>query len=273
MGVSAYLVASSRERPLWVISGHEIVDQACPLHPQERTCSASASMSTSCQEQTLCRPASYLDMPQKRTRSLVLRPHRRSRERSVPMLTKRELLQSGALAAIAAAATRPGPALAQMLTGAPAEPDMKYSTPMPSGIAVPDRVETRLGTLSFFDGFPDKDTADKLFDNLDFQRAVQAYLLAIPAVSQVADRNACLTLGPANLTIPDLGTVGGLADRRPDLQRQHGLQLGLGQPQGWPAWWSRFRRKYWVRSTTSGSAGSLTWASPDRTRGKAVTCP
>jgi hypothetical protein len=47
-------------------------------------------------------------------------------------------------------------------------------------------VETRLGTLNFFDGFPDKPTAEKLFDNLDFQRAVQAYLLAIPAASQVA---------------------------------------------------------------------------------------
>jgi hypothetical protein len=118
------------------------------------------------------------------------------------MLTKRELLKSGALAAMTAAVTTPRPALAQMLTGAPADPDMKYSTPMPSGIAVPDKVETRLGTLNFFDGFPDKPTAEKLFDNLDFQRAVQVYLLAIPAASQVADRNACLTLGPANQTIP-----------------------------------------------------------------------
>jgi hypothetical protein len=93
-------------------------------------------------------------------------------------------------------------AMAQELTGPPAEPQYKYSTPMPPGIAVPDSVETRLGTLHFFDGFPDKATADKLWDTLDFQRAVQAYLLAIPAVSQAADRDACLTLGPANKTIP-----------------------------------------------------------------------
>ena len=73
---------------------------------------------------------------------------------------------------------------------------------MPPGIACPDKVETRLGTLNFFDGFPDQASADKLLNNLDFQRAVQAYLLAIPAVSQVADRNACLTLGAANQTIP-----------------------------------------------------------------------
>jgi hypothetical protein len=73
---------------------------------------------------------------------------------------------------------------------------------MPPGIAAPSELETRFGTLRFFDGFPDKATAEKLWDNLDFQRAVQAYLLAIPAVSQVAGRNACLTLGPPNQTIP-----------------------------------------------------------------------
>ncbi len=53
------------------------------------------------------------------------------------------------------------------------------TTPMPPGIACPDKVETRLGTLNFFDGFPDKASVEKLYDNLDFQRAVQAYLLAL----------------------------------------------------------------------------------------------
>lgn len=91
---------------------------------------------------------------------------------------------------------------AQPLSGPPADPRFKFSTPMPAGIAAPDKVDTRLGTLGFFDGFPDRETARKLFDNLDFQRAVQAYLLAIPAVSQVADRNANRALGPVNRTIP-----------------------------------------------------------------------
>jgi len=118
------------------------------------------------------------------------------------MLTKRELLQTSAIGTLAAAVANPGQALAQMLAGEPADPNFKYSTPMPSGIAAPGKAETRLGTLNFFDGFPEKATAEKLFDNLDFQRAVQAYLLAIPGVSQVADRNACLPLGPVNQTIP-----------------------------------------------------------------------
>lgn len=78
----------------------------------------------------------------------------------------------------------------------------KMTTPIPQGIASPDRVETRLGTLHFFDGFPDKLTVEKLYDNLDFQRAVEAYLWALPPVSQVANRNAILKLGPANTTVP-----------------------------------------------------------------------
>ena len=78
----------------------------------------------------------------------------------------------------------------------------KYSTPIPSGIASPDTIDTRLGTLKFFDGFPDKATAEKLWDNLDFQRSVQAFLLGMPAVSQAANREAFRTLGPLNTLLP-----------------------------------------------------------------------
>ncbi len=92
--------------------------------------------------------------------------------------------------------------MAQLLTGAAADPNLKYSTPAPPGVASPDKVETRFGTLNFFDGFPDKASARKLFDNLDFQRAVQAFLFAIPAVSQVANRAAFRSLGAANTVVP-----------------------------------------------------------------------
>jgi len=78
----------------------------------------------------------------------------------------------------------------------------KYETPIPPGIASPDTVETRLGTLRFFGGFPDKPTVEKLYDNLDFQRAVQAYLIGLPPVNQVANRQAILQEGPANVTVP-----------------------------------------------------------------------
>ena len=44
-------------------------------------------------------------------------------------------------------------------------------------------VQTRLGVLNFERGFPTAETTRKLFDELDYQRAVQAYLWAYPAVS------------------------------------------------------------------------------------------
>lgn len=43
--------------------------------------------------------------------------------------------------------------------------------------------DTRIGTLSFENGYPTEETARKLYDEMDYQRAVQAYLWAYPAVS------------------------------------------------------------------------------------------
>jgi hypothetical protein len=45
---------------------------------------------------------------------------------------------------------------------------------MPQSVAAPDKAETSFGMLNFFDGVPDKAGTEKLFDNLDSQRAVQA---------------------------------------------------------------------------------------------------
>jgi hypothetical protein len=76
------------------------------------------------------------------------------------------------------------------------------TTPIPTGIACPNTVNTRFGTLNFFDGFPDDASVQKLYDNLDFQRAVQAYLLALPALNQAGMRSGTLAVGPANTTVP-----------------------------------------------------------------------
>jgi hypothetical protein len=78
----------------------------------------------------------------------------------------------------------------------------KMTTEIPDGIASPDKVQSRIGTLNFFDGFPDDGTVEKLYDNLDFQRAVQSYLLGLPAVNIAAYRNGITQVGPANITIP-----------------------------------------------------------------------
>jgi hypothetical protein len=47
----------------------------------------------------------------------------------------------------------------------------------------PDSVKTRIGDLKFERGYPTEETAKKLFDEMDYQRAVQAYLWAYPVVS------------------------------------------------------------------------------------------
>jgi hypothetical protein len=62
-------------------------------------------------------------------------------------------------------------------------------------VSTPDRVESRLGTLEFDDGAPSDATAALLYDNLDFQHAVQAFLGAIPGISLVAMRRGFRSVG------------------------------------------------------------------------------
>jgi hypothetical protein len=67
-------------------------------------------------------------------------------------------------------------------------PKMKMTTPIPPSITTPDSVDTRIGTLKFFDGFPDDSTVQKVYDNLDFMRGAEAFLTAMPGASAEALR-------------------------------------------------------------------------------------
>ena len=64
------------------------------------------------------------------------------------------------------------------------QPAPKYSAKVPPYITTPDTVDTRIGTLKFFDGLPDPDTVKKVYDNLDFTRGVEAFLSGIPAAKE-----------------------------------------------------------------------------------------
>ncbi len=75
------------------------------------------------------------------------------------------------------------------------------ATEIPASIVTPDTVETRLGTLRFFDGFPDEETVRTVYDNLDFQRAVQAYLAGLPAADTWGLRDGYRSFGPDNRTL------------------------------------------------------------------------
>jgi hypothetical protein len=77
----------------------------------------------------------------------------------------------------------------------------RMATPVPPAISIRDRLETRIGILRFRDGFPDDATVAKVYDNLDFQRAVQAFLTTMPAASLSAMRKGLRGFGPANQTV------------------------------------------------------------------------
>jgi hypothetical protein len=59
----------------------------------------------------------------------------------------------------------------------------------------PESVKTRIGDLKFEQGYPTEETARKVFDDIDYQRGVQAYLWAYSAVSFESIRVACKDAG------------------------------------------------------------------------------
>jgi hypothetical protein len=74
-------------------------------------------------------------------------------------------------------------------------PTPGYNNKIPEAILTPDRVETRLGTLEFFDGIPTPETARKVYDNLDFLRGIETFLNGMPAASVEALRLGHASLG------------------------------------------------------------------------------
>lgn len=88
-------------------------------------------------------------------------------------------------------------ALTAGITAAQNTPKMKLTTPIPADITMPDTVDTRVGALNFKNGIPDQAAQDKIWDYLDFSRAVQVYLNAYPAVSIYAAHK-----GPQDAGVP-----------------------------------------------------------------------
>ena len=82
-----------------------------------------------------------------------------------------------------------------------APPKMKMTTPIPPSITTPDSVDTPIGTLKFTDGFPDDTTVQKVYDNLDLMRGVQAFMSGMPGASLAAMRTGFQKLGVINGTI------------------------------------------------------------------------
>jgi hypothetical protein len=75
------------------------------------------------------------------------------------------------------------------------EPTPNFNTSIPPAIMTPDRVETSIGTLEFFDGLPLPETAAKLHDHLAFLRGVEAFLNGVPAASIEGMRRGMADVG------------------------------------------------------------------------------
>ena len=106
-----------------------------------------------------------------------------------------------------------------------------YNTPVPAKILTPDRVETRIGTLEFADGFPTEATAQLLYDHLDFLRGVEAFLSGVPAASLEAMRDRDgggrgHGLPPGRHPRP----AAGLGPAVPDRQHRHRVRVGHPRP-------------------------------------------
>ena len=59
----------------------------------------------------------------------------------------------------------------------------------------PDRVETRLGALDFKDGMPSKNTLAKVYENLDFVHAFDAFINTYQGVNIFDMRKGLLEAG------------------------------------------------------------------------------
>ncbi len=65
---------------------------------------------------------------------------------------------------------------------------MSVSSERLNSVATPDQLETRLGTLELVDGVPTRETAETVYDHLDFTHALNAYLNGFPGASTQAIR-------------------------------------------------------------------------------------
>lgn len=72
---------------------------------------------------------------------------------------------------------------------------------IPESITTPDTVETRIGTLDFTDGAPSAETAEKVYDTMDFTRALNAFNNSFRGASAYAIRKGFQSIGAEDNTV------------------------------------------------------------------------
>jgi hypothetical protein len=71
-------------------------------------------------------------------------------------------------------------------------------TPVPAEITTPSKVDARIGTLEFTDGYPTGETAGTLRDHLDYLHGVETFMNTVQGVSTYAIREGFLQAGVAD---------------------------------------------------------------------------
>ena len=74
-------------------------------------------------------------------------------------------------------------------------PTYKMTTSIPHQITTPDRVQTPVGMLTFFDGVPTRKTVETVYEYVDRARAVEVFINMMPAVSIYHLRQGMRDLG------------------------------------------------------------------------------
>ncbi|RLC08904.1 MAG: hypothetical protein DRI24_22650, partial [Deltaproteobacteria bacterium] len=70
-----------------------------------------------------------------------------------------------------------------------------FNVKVPEQIMTPDKVDSRIGELTFFDGVPTDATVQKVYDNLDYLRGIDVFLNFIPACNIEGMRVGTKSLG------------------------------------------------------------------------------
>jgi hypothetical protein len=136
------------------------------------------------------------------------------------------------------------------------------ATEIPASILTPDVDETRIGTLTYKDGAPTKETAEKVFDTLDFTRALNVYNNSFRGASAYALMKGFESIGAEMNTVVLFSELMDsnslfLTANADTIYYLAAVDLSKGpmvieQPP-----------KAWGPSTTCGSRGLSTSASPD----------
>jgi len=79
--------------------------------------------------------------------------------------------------------------------GVPQPASAEVSQAELESISIPDKVETPIGTLEFFDGVPKDSTVNAIYDNLDRMRGVEVFLDNVGAVSMYSVRTGLADAG------------------------------------------------------------------------------